>query len=74
MLLHNVTSLVVTLYCLCHVLRAITFRSDNGSNFDRVITEGCAKGFSELEVMTFIKKRKLFSPLLKLYTIMQNAN
>ncbi len=25
----------VTHYCLCHEYRVITFRSDNGSNFDR---------------------------------------
>jgi hypothetical protein len=36
----NITSKCngVTRYCLCHVLRAIIFRSDNGSYFDRAIT------------------------------------
>jgi hypothetical protein len=36
LILGNVTSKSsgVTRYCLCHVLKAINFSSDNGSNFD----------------------------------------
>jgi hypothetical protein len=42
----NVTSKCngVTRCCLCHVLRAITFRSDNDSNFDTAVTLGCDNG------------------------------
>jgi hypothetical protein len=48
----------VTRYCLCHETRAITFRSDNDSNFDRVITLGCVNGSIELEAITFLQRGK----------------
>jgi hypothetical protein len=50
-LLENAIALHVI--ALCHVLRAITFRSDNGSSFDRAISFGCNNGSNELEVITF---------------------
>jgi hypothetical protein len=40
------------------ILRAITFRSDNGTNFDRAITLGCHNGFNELEAITFLHYAK----------------
>jgi hypothetical protein len=42
----------VTHYRSC-VLKTITFRSDNGSNFDRAVTLGCDNGSNELEAITF---------------------
>jgi hypothetical protein len=51
----------VTPYRLCHVFRAITFRSSNSSNFDRAITLRRYNGFNRLEVITF--RSDNFSPL-----------
>jgi hypothetical protein len=57
MLLQN----VMALHVMDHVLRAITLRSNNSSNFKRAITFGCDKGSSELDAITF--RSKNFSPL-----------
>jgi hypothetical protein len=48
----------VTPYSLSHESRAITFRSDNSSNFDKVITLGCDNNSNELEVITFLHRAK----------------
>jgi hypothetical protein len=48
-LLENVTAL----HAIAYVLKAITFRSNNGSIFNRKITLGCENGFNELEAITF---------------------
>ncbi len=51
----------VTCYCLCHVLRAITFSNNHGSNFDRAITKGRDKGSSVSSAIMF--RSKSFSML-----------
>jgi hypothetical protein len=51
----------VTGYRLCHKSRAVTFRGDNGSSFDRAKTLGCDNGSNELEAITF--RSDYFFPL-----------
>ncbi len=48
----------VTHYRLCHVFKAITFRSDNGPNFDRAITSEYDNVFNELEAISSQKNSK----------------
>ncbi len=51
----------VTCYRLCHESRAITFRSDNCSNFDRAITLRCDYSSNELETIT-VRSNKFSTP------------
>jgi hypothetical protein len=56
---------IVTQYHLCHVLRMITFRRDNGSNFDRAITLGCNNGSNKLEAIALLRRGKALCVIVK---------
>jgi hypothetical protein len=54
--LQNVTALHVIPYVMSS--GQLLFRSDNGTNFGRVITLGCDNGSKELEAIIFLLSAK----------------